>query len=155
MLKQLSMFSLISSCIFSLRVRRRRESLWSRRSCKHGCSSVWGDGRGLTKGGGKLGLPAFFSFKAVTTEKKDTQAVWAGSAYKEGNSLYSWWCCDNLSTFLFHPFPPLFFYLHTQTAHVCLIDMMISVHLRTFIFLVVSKVLIVTCQDVGGGKSLI
>lgn len=40
-----------------------------------------GYGRGLTKGGGKLGWPAFFSFKAVTTQKgkKRTGSVRAGS----------------------------------------------------------------------------
>lgn len=34
--------------------------------------SLWEDGygRGLTKGGGKLGPPAFFSFEAVTTQKR-------------------------------------------------------------------------------------
>lgn len=39
-------------------------------------------GRGLTKGGGKLGWPAFFSVKAVTTltGKKRTGSVGAGSA---------------------------------------------------------------------------
>lgn len=55
--------------------------------------------------------------------------------------------------YLFILSPP-FLLLCTRTAHVFLIDMMSFVHLRTFLFLVVSvaQVLIVTCQDGTSGK---
>lgn len=66
--------------------------------------------------------------------------------------MNSWWCSDNLSTSFF--FFPFLFSPAQGKAHVFLIDMMSFVHLRTFLFLVVSvaQVLIVSCQDGTSGK---
>lgn len=115
--------------------------------------SLWEDGygRGLTKGGGKLGSPAFFSFKAVTTQKKKHSRSQGWVCCLQGETLlYSWWCSDNLNILflLLIPFPLA---LHTRTAHVFLIDMESFVHLRIFLFLLVSvaQVLIVSSQTSG------
>lgn len=127
---------------------------------EQGCSfqshkCLWLDGyeRGLTKGGGKLGLPAFFSLKAVTTQKS-TRAVWVGSALLAAYwkcSLATWYS-DNLG--ISHPFFPT---LCTSRAHVFVVDMMSFVHSRICLFLVVSvaQVLFVKCQDGNSGKYIL
>lgn len=53
-----------------------------------------GYGRGLTKGGGKRGWPAFFLFKAVTAEKKHSGSLgWVCCS----EPLSSCWSSDTLS----------------------------------------------------------